>query len=396
MNKTIMTELTASSISDMVVQPAESRAHVVVVGSRLPSLDGWRAISILLVLGAHTMHTAGFPPEQTGLFQRAFDGHLGVRFFFVISGLLITWLMLAEEQRTGTVDLKNFYLRRALRILPVYLAFLGVLALLQIFTPFQQSSLAWLGNLTFTTNYINDSHSSNHLWSLAVEEQFYLFWPAMFVYLRPQARWGLSAGILAAAVALAFFNRIAWSHPFTDSSLVRGLFHEWSFFNNADSLAIGCATAFVMSRKPQVARSLVLKRPITVMLGGLLLVSLPALLHGVTFLPLLLQKACWALDFICGRTLQSLGFALLMLQSIHAPHWGLYRLLNGVVLTQIGILSYSIYIWQQFFCTKPQVFGLPDAWWISYPLWIVPALLVAALSYYGLERPLLVLRHRFR
>lgn len=396
MNNTIMKELPPDSISGVAVKPAASHTRVAAASSRLPSLDGWRAISILIVLGAHTMHTSGFPPEQADLFQRVFDGHLGVRFFFVISGFLITWLMLAEEQRTGTVDLKNFYLRRVLRILPVYLAFLGVLALLQNGTPFQQSGLAWLGNLTFTTNYINDSHSSNHLWSLAVEEQFYLVWPAVFVFLRPQIRWKLSAGILAGAVALAFFNRVAWSHPFADSTLVRGLFHKWSFFNNSDSLAIGCVAAIIMSRKPHTARSFVLDHPIATMLSGLMLVGLPAFLHSVTILPILLQKVCWALDFCCGRTLQSIGFVLLMLQSIHAPRWGLYRFLNGVVLTQIGILSYSIYIWQQLFCTKPQVFGLPNAWWISYPLWIVPALLVAAISYYGLERPLLHLRHRFR
>lgn len=389
-------ELTVSSLAAPMIAREEARARAESKSSRLPSLDGWRAISILLVLGAHTMHTSGFPQEQEALFKHAFDGHLGVRFFFVISGFLITWLMLQEEQRTGTVNLKNFYLRRALRILPVYLAFLGVLALLQVFTPFEQSALAWFGNLTFTTNYINDGHSSNHLWSLAVEEQFYLIWPAVFVCLRPQRRWGLSLAILVGACALALFNRLAWSHPFSDSAVVRGLFHEWSFFNNADSLAIGCMGAILLSRAGEATRALLGKRPLMTLAAGLLLIALPSLLQALTFLPPVLQKVCWLVDFGTGRTLQSLGFVILMLHSIQAPRWGFYALLNGSVLTQIGILSYSIYIWQQFFCTKPGVFGLPESWWMSYPFWFVPALLIAALSYYGLERPLLSLRHRFR
>ena len=72
--------------------------------SRLPSLDGWRALSILLVLGAHSKFTAGFPPHLESLFNLIFDGDLGVRFFFVISGFLITWLMLLEEKHSGRVN----------------------------------------------------------------------------------------------------------------------------------------------------------------------------------------------------------------------------------------------------------------------------------------------------
>src|SRR5207253_8276854 len=99
---------------------------------RFPSLDGWRAISILLVLGTHSTHTAGFPPAAVSYFL-IFDGDFGVRCFFVISGFLITWLMIKEHDETGRVSLKHFYIRRALRILPVYFAFMSVLWLLHLF-----------------------------------------------------------------------------------------------------------------------------------------------------------------------------------------------------------------------------------------------------------------------
>src|ERR1700736_5409290 len=96
--------------------------------TRLPSLDGWRALSILLVIGAHSQITAGFPPVLEPIFKWMFDGNLGVHCFFIISGFLITWLMIRESGKRGYVNLRHFYARRAFRILPVYAAFLLAVA----------------------------------------------------------------------------------------------------------------------------------------------------------------------------------------------------------------------------------------------------------------------------
>jgi peptidoglycan/LPS O-acetylase OafA/YrhL len=148
--------------------------------SRLPSLDGWRAISIILVLGAHSSVAFGFPKSLDSLFNWSFDGRLGVRFFFVISGFLITWLMLVEKAKTGRVNLRHFYVRRALRILPVYAAFLATLGLIQINSSYHQNAVQWIGNLTFITDFAVAQWTNGHLWSLAVEEQFYVLWPCLF------------------------------------------------------------------------------------------------------------------------------------------------------------------------------------------------------------------------
>jgi peptidoglycan/LPS O-acetylase OafA/YrhL len=366
------------------------------VSARLPSLDGWRAVSILLVLGAHTVHLADFPPQGEAVVRRFFDGHLGVRFFFVLSGFLITWLMLREERQAGRVSLRNFYLRRAIRILPVYLAFLGVLALLQTLTGFQQSPAAWFGNLTFTTNYFHDGQASHHLWSLAVEEQFYLLWPAVFVFWRPHERPVAGLLIVCATCMLACFTRYAWSHPFSDSPLFNAVFQEKSFINNADSLAIGCMAAVALLRWPDWISRLVVDHRILAATIAVILIILPSRLKGLPFLTPELRSLSASVDFIAGRTLQSLGFMLLMLQSIQAPRLGPYRLLNSGALSALGVLSYSIYIWQQLFCTDPAAFGLNAPWWSSYRLWILPAVLAAFVSYHVLERPLLRLRRRFR
>jgi peptidoglycan/LPS O-acetylase OafA/YrhL len=92
---------------------------------------------------------------------------------------------------------------------------------------------------------------------------------------------------------------------------------------------------------------------------------------------------------------EALGFALLMLQSVFLPDWGIYRVLNWRWVCQIGVLSYSIYIWQQIFCTEPEKFGLGPVWWMSFPGWLVPVFVVSFISYYGLERPILKLRVHF-
>ena len=97
-----------------------------------------------------------------------------------------------------------------------------------------------------------------------------------------------------------------------------------------------------------------------------------------------------------GHSLEGLGFALLLLQSIMTPNRTPFQCLNWGWMCRLGVLSYSIYIWQMIFCSPPATFGLGHVWWMSFPWWILSALAVAILSFYGLERPLLKLRGRFR
>jgi peptidoglycan/LPS O-acetylase OafA/YrhL len=97
-----------------------------------------------------------------------------------------------------------------------------------------------------------------------------------------------------------------------------------------------------------------------------------------------------------GFTLQAAGLALLLLQSICFPEYPLYRWLNRSIVRHVGILSYSIYIWQQIFFTSPAQFGLKPVWWLAFPGSLVAIFVVAHASYYGLERPFLMLRARFR
>jgi peptidoglycan/LPS O-acetylase OafA/YrhL len=383
-------------------QPARASTVAVtdVALTRLPSLDGWRALSIVLVLGAHTALTTGFPQRLEGPFHHLFDGHMGVRFFFVVSGLLITWLMLGEERKTQKVNLRNFYARRALRILPVYFAFLIVAGIIQYFTTCDHDFTTWIANLTFTRDFFPGGNTlSNHFWSLAVEEQFYLLWPFLFVWLAPAVRTRIMPFLVVAAILVAFLNRCLWKFLLSDAPLWGNLFHEWSFFNNVDSLAIGCMAAIWLAADQRGLRSLLTSRPRRVVLVGVLMLMEPYVMHWLTdraWMPPVLKSVGWAFWCGLGRTFQSAGFVMLALQSIMLPSWGLYRCLNWRPVASLGVLSYSIYVWQNIFCAKPAKFGLTDPWWMTYPLWLVPAFAAAILSYHFLEKPFFNLRHRFR
>jgi peptidoglycan/LPS O-acetylase OafA/YrhL len=352
----------------------------------------------MMVLAAHCGQTAGFPSGLQPIFNWTTDGSLGVQFFFVISGLLITWLLIAEGDQNGRVSLKRFYMRRALRILPVYGAFILVLAALSVFTPFKQSTSMWLSNLTLTTDFVKfGSWTSGHLWSLSVEEQFYLMWPATFLLIGVASKFRRGLFALSIPIILAPVFRILsdkqWhppvQNPLLGKYVLGALLNEhYSFFNNFDSLAIGCACAVLLARHWEVVRQFLRSGLLSSSLVAVILVVGP---HVLTRLHLLR-----IMNVSLGNTLQSCGFALLLLQSILFSESRFFRALNWWWMVRLGVLSYSIYIWQQIFSSQPGAFGLGDVWWMSFPGWLAPTFFVALISYYGLERPLFKLRAQFR
>ena len=339
-----------------------------------------------MVLGSHCKVTAGFPAGWVRLSVWLFDGSLGVRFFFVISGFLITWLMLDEKRRTGRVEPEEIlhYVRRGLRILPVYCAFLCALAGLQIFTGYHLGTAGWLGNLTFTTN----------VWGGQLDERPPLVaraggavLPRMARALPPVLRSRPLGGVpwryLRCLVVLAPVFRVL-SYVKVAPAVDRITLG----FSSCDSLAVGCVCAILFFRNRGSVEASLDSRGRSAAGAGAAMILVPYVLTKLFVLG--------KLTVPLGESCQALGIATLLLMSVVNPRLLPFRPLNWRWVREIGVLSYSIYIWQQIFCTKPADFGIGPEWWLAFPGWLVAAFAVATASYYGLEKPLLRLRASFR
>ena len=221
-------------------------------GSRIPSLDGLRAISIALVLASHAVGTVNFPHLGGLMLYLSIGGRTGVRVFFVISGFLITTLLLAEEKRHGRVSLGAFYMRRSLRILPVYFCYLLVVFLLDRWHYLHIEPSDYLKALTYTTDLLGaSSWALGHTWSLSVEEHFYLLWPTAFVLTPP--RWRVRL-ILAALLGLPLLRLLIYTGGW------RGLI-ERPILGEADVIIWGCGAALSVWFFPQLIEAFFAFRP---------------------------------------------------------------------------------------------------------------------------------------
>lgn len=335
------------------------------------------------------MRVHGFPEAWRSLFHWLFDGELGVRWFFLISGYLITWLLLKERDHTGDINLGRFYLRRGLRLMPVYFAYLATLVTLQWMTIYSQRPLEWFGNIVFLTNFVGCTWPGAHLWSLAVEQQFYLVWPILLAYLtKRETSHKSTLMVLLVPLILSPLCRVV-SYTQGYQGPLSFIFTSHSFFNYFDSLAIGCMAATVFARNPDRVQEILIKHRVPISIFAGILVLTPYILSKLFLLGIITVPI--------GPTMQALGFAIFMLQSIQFPEgFAGWRLLNHKFIAEIGVLSYSLYIWQQLFCTDPDIFGFPAAWWNGFPFWLAATTIVAMISYYGLEKPLVKLRAKLR
>jgi len=374
-------------VSRVVVIGENSQYMAGLNSKRIASLDGWRALSILLVIGSHSARVDGLPKELAFFFTSIFDGALGVRCFFIISGFIITLLLLKENDKTSKISLKKFYIRRSIRIIPVCYAYLFIVFLLQISANYFQSPIAWLQNLTFTTGYqFASAHytwTTGHLWSLAVEEQFYILWPVLFYFFIARFNYAL----LVLSIPL-FVSPIFRAVNYFCSEKIGWLFPTPEFLYNCDSISTGCICALIYFRWPQSIKLFLDRKNIFIIFTGLFLI----------LFPIVLQK-----NYIYGfftvpfaNTSQNIGLALLLMHSIESPEYAPYRLLNSHTMQYIGKISFSLYIWQQLFTSNSIEFFYRSIWCFSYPWFIVCIFAAALFSYYLLEKPFMGLQSKYR
>ena len=340
-----------------------------------PALDGLRALAVMAVLLYHA-NLAWIP-----------GGFLGVEMFFVISGYLITSLLLAEWEEAGRIDFKSFWVRRARRLFPaLFLLLAGVSACAIIFLPSEVAALR--GDVLSTAGYVNNwyqvfSHKSyfesvgrpsllRHMWSLAVEEQFYLVWPVLFSLLlaRLRPRFVLMA-VLGGAVASMLLMAVLYQ-PNTDPSRV-----YYGTDTRAAGILLGVALAFFWrpGQGGNAARGW--------------------LLDGIGLAAFATMVACFGFinefqSFLYrgGFSLVGLATAELIAVAVHPRARLVPRALSWSPLRWIGVRSYGIYLWHfpVFMLTRPQLDvpmnGLP-----LLALRFIVTMVVAELSYRFLETP---------
>jgi len=351
----------------------------------MPSLDGWRAIAILLVLVSHFVFTSSFPHAMdrwVGLFS---DGELGVRIFFVLSGFLISLLLPREAERTGTVSLRRFYLRRIFRIFPIYITYLAVLAGLTLLGLYADSASSWLGCLSFTRNMLGRGNSGTiHFWSLAVEEQFYFFWPVLVGAFRLWRNRALYVCLLLVPIVSCPVIRCYFVSNGLGGTIADRILGQRSILIYADSLAIGCLGAWMVSKSPfrwkwRSLHTSAFVASVAVIVGGHFLQTFE---NGRALDAIIPAAQAWSIlaCIVLGANERSPGFGIL----------------NSRPMVTIGVLSYSIYVWHFMFLSH--FMGPRFASWSidDWRIWVFPALGVSALSYYYLEVPFMALRRRFQ
>jgi peptidoglycan/LPS O-acetylase OafA/YrhL len=347
----------------------------------IPSLDGLRGIAVLLVIVAHLGYlnviAEKLATHHLSILSKLFQidaGDLGVSVFFVISGYLITTLLMREQDRNGRVSLSNFYARRFFRIFPPYYFYLLVLAALWAFHFVPMLRGALVSSALYVSNYYpyRLSHPSTegwlvgHTWSLSLEEQFYLVWPACLHWLgRKRSAW-----LGCALLVLSPFSRIVTLHLVPGSALFGQI--DRMFDTRVDTIMAGCVLALIsVWPKGQYLLENVTRRKET---GVAACILLFVILHAN-------WKSFMTLQ-IFGIGAEAVLLAYLLSYSIANAGTLVGRLLNHPWLRHIGLISYSLYLWQQLWAGPVQIGGPHHTW---TRLLLIFA--CAELSFWAIEKP---------
>jgi peptidoglycan/LPS O-acetylase OafA/YrhL len=361
--------------------PASSRFVQKLGGTRLPCLDGLRGIAAYVVVLTH-MHVWAFDHYAPGNW-----GPFGVNVFFVISGFLITHLLIGEFERNSTVSLKRFYIRRTLRIFPAFYVYWAITLFLAIALHKKFGRWEPLAAFFYMGDYYQAFFNSDNsimgiAWSLGVEEKFYLLWPAVFVALRGQ--WSkLFKCCLGVVAVIWLYKVILLGHtPFRH--------FKYAFDTRVDVILIGCALALA-TRLPRaqawfsaLARRVWYCLPTTVLLIATVVAVPP------------FNSALVPAYFTYVMPFQTLLLPVLFVQLISWSDHPLIGVLNSRPARVLGDLSYGIYLYNYslFWLTQRYLAPRLHSGLLELTELLLP-LLASYVSFRLVEQPFLRLKARF-
>jgi peptidoglycan/LPS O-acetylase OafA/YrhL len=333
----------------------------------LPALDGLRMVAVFMVVLYHG-GWAWMPAD------------LGVSVFFVLSGFLITWLLMQEHQRTATISLRAFYLRRVFRLLPAYYVYLGIALAIHFGRHHGRTDIV-LPSLLYFANYFNafNGHPESpisHTWSLAVEEQFYAFWPLAFLVLAARRRSAVQIFLLAAIPLVALWRAYLFLVVRTGTPYVYN-----AFDTRFDNIAVGCLAALLTKNDWFLQAAARISR-------HWFLPLIPIGLLGLTHT--LLPEDC---HYSFGFTLYALLIAVAIVQILQLSDHPAWSWLNHRFPRYLGVISYPIYLYHGLATSLARKASRSSPA-IVMLLAVVLCILAGSISYYVVERPFLRLRTR--
>jgi peptidoglycan/LPS O-acetylase OafA/YrhL len=346
---------------------------------RITSLDGLRAVSILLVIASHLL-TRKFPLGNGGVAAAILgNATLGVNTFFVISGFLITSILLREHRKSGSIGLSKFYIRRAFRILPPYYAYLLTVALLLAFGVFTipNQGRMLLSASVFAWDYWRSPSAwmLDHLWSIAIEEHFYLLWPAVLVLCLRHSE-SRARRVAASLIFAAPFLRVltfALGNRYVSGNIY------YMLHTRMDALMVGCLMALCLEHPWFEAAYIRASRYVAL-----------TPLYCLFVAPILQLRFGGAYAYTVGFSLENFCIALFILWAIRNALSVTGRILNSAPFRAIGVTSYSLYLWQTLF-----LHGRNHTVTGRFPLDMLCITAAAIASYYLVEKPSLRLRTAF-
>ncbi|MFM9839754.1 MAG: acyltransferase family protein [Cyclobacteriaceae bacterium] len=301
------------------------------------NLDGLRFICFLSVFLFHSFHTnyeyIKEEPVYSFVKWNLFgNGNLGVNFFFVLSGFLITYLLLKEKEFFGRINIISFWKRRILRIWPlfyfcVFFGFVIFPLIKSIFgqTPNETANLNYyilfLNNFDFIRNGLPDASILGVLWSVAIEEQFYLIWPLIVYFFSPRTFFFLILFIIAGSIVFRSFY-------FDNYNEI-----EYSTFSCIGDLAMGSFGA-LLTQKTEIKNWIVNLNIIIIIMIYCCLI--------VLFLFRKEIYACLGIFKMMERTWISILFLMVILEQSYAKH-SFFKMSNLKVFSRLGIISYGLY-----------------------------------------------------
>lgn len=333
-------------------------------------MDGLRAVAILTVITYHF----GFDEVP---------GDLGVTLFFVLSGFLITRLLLVEFRKTASINFTSFHQRRLLKIFPAYYLFLLTTFVEECLRGYCWSVGLLVAGITQVVNYYNafNGHPNTtiaHIWALSLQEQFYLVWPVIFLVLMKRGMRSFVWGLVFSIVGVMLWRVIL--------SVEVGATHAYLY--NAldtrfDSLAIGCLLGVMTEFPGLIARV------------GIVAVS--SLMPLATLIILLISRSfgSTAYHYSVGFTVDTILLAVFVLQMLLLhKHW-MWAWLDHPSLKFVGRISYSLYLWHLLCIGIINHFAfVPVA--PRFLLAIMMCLGLASVSYWFVERPFLKMKERLK